>query len=74
MRSVNQVSFVKDPLSQTAKETRHPIFENFPSGAEQRRTWVKGASKTKQIIFISAGAMKKQQEQAHFARRERSDE
>src|SRR5436190_1079765 len=70
VRAIFQILQIEYAFSESAKESRHPIFEHLASWAEQRSSGIELASKRDEIALVSASAVQKQQRAIGAARNE----
>src|SRR5437763_16739048 len=70
MRTLVQIFFIKNPLSESAEESRHTVFENLAARTENCGSRINLASERNKITLVSAGAVQKQQGSLRTARHE----
>src|SRR6266581_385242 len=56
-----QIFFVKNPLGESAEESRHSVFEDLAARTQNRGSRINLASERNKIMLISTSAMQKQQ-------------
>src|SRR5919106_3279587 len=57
----HQIFRIKDAFSQTPKESRHAILQDFAARAKQGSVRIELASKRDEVALVSAGTVQKQQ-------------
>src|SRR5260370_8406413 len=70
MRAPLEIVFVKNPLGESAEESRHSVFEDLAARTEKRGGRINIASEWNKIMLISTRAMQKQQGSLRTARHE----
>jgi hypothetical protein len=56
-----QVVQIEDTFRQSPEESRVPILQHLPARTEQTRRRIELAPERQQVVFVSTGAMQKQQ-------------
>src|SRR6266404_2997558 len=70
MRALLQIFFIKNPLGESAEESRHSVFEDLAARTENCGSRINLASERNKITLVSASAVQKQQGSLRTARHE----